>query len=65
MENDRSNSSVNNMYLNIKQIVFILGLMATKNSVLGSYCELFPPEGDSFDGTEFGFIFVPGAQIKV
>lgn len=53
------------MHFNIKQIVFILGLMATKNSVLGSYCELFPPEGDSFDGTEFGFIFVPGAQIKV
>jgi len=38
--------------------------VAAKNQVSGSYCEIFPPEGDSFDGSEFGFIFVPGAQIK-
>ena len=60
-----SNSSVTNMYFNIKQIILILGLTAAKNTVLGSYCEIFPPEGDNFDGSEFGFIFVPGAQIKV
>jgi len=52
------------MHFNIKQIILVLSLVATKNQVLGSYCEIFPPEGDSFDGSEFGFIFVPGAQIK-
>ena len=52
------------MPLNIKQIILVLSLVAAKNQVSGSYCEIFPPEGDSFDGSEFGFIFVPGAQIK-
>ena len=45
-----------------KGLILTLSLIACSRPALGAFCEILePPEGST--GAEYGFIFVPGAQI--
>ncbi len=50
--------------LTLKQLLNFFALLLLSQTSLAAFCEISPAIEGQADGSEFGFIFVPGAQIK-